>query len=154
MKIAVDSDWFRWNDDGSVEVSYGFMFPATCPESLRNLSAGFINHGMFFPAGSVARYFFDREHEQLKKGKNPQHVYFIQSIHGGPIKIGIARDIDVRLRELQVGNPHPLRVIGILKNAGKKREGELHQHFLSTRLCGEWFEDTAELRGVIHDAAY
>jgi len=65
-------------------------------------------------------------------------VYFIESGSGGPIKIGIAIDVGKRLRQIQVGNPHPLAVLLEIPG-GEEREGRLHALFREDRIHGEWF---------------
>jgi hypothetical protein len=76
-------------------------------------------------------------------------VYFIQAVQGGPIKIGVAEDVDARLSALQTGSPLPLRVLAILPSSGRYGEAQLHQRFAATRLHGEWFEATPELLAFI-----
>jgi hypothetical protein len=146
-----DNGWFQWTEEG-VEVSLKFVCPNTCPESLKDLSAGVIHDGIFEVSGSVARYFLEREKEQCQREKASQHVYFIQAVNGGPIKIGIAMDVETRLNELQVASPYPLRVLKVMRNAGRRTEKELHARYADDRLCGEWFIESESLRGVINDS--
>ena len=75
-------------------------------------------------------------------------VYFIQSERGGPIKIGVATNVKARLDQLQSGNWEKLVVLGTLAGSFK-HENMLHRHFAATRLLGEWFADTADLRNAI-----
>jgi len=42
------------------------------------------------------------------------YVYFVQAGEGGPIKIGVTRDIGGRLRTLQTGNPYRLRLLALI----------------------------------------
>lgn len=71
-------------------------------------------------------------------------VYFIQGEHGGPIKIGSARRVESRLRDLQIGSPTRLRVLAQVKTA-RGLEVMLHRHFAARRLHGEWFAPCEEL---------
>lgn len=73
-------------------------------------------------------------------------IYFIQEGEDGPIKIGSASDPQVRLGDLQVGNPTELRIVAT--RAGDARfERYLHRRFVLGRLRGEWFSaDTPGLR--------
>lgn len=71
-------------------------------------------------------------------------VYFIQAGDGGPIKIGVARNVRQRLRLLQVGNAHRLTLLGV-HPGGVNQERRLHRLFGDARISGEWFEPTAEL---------
>jgi len=65
-------------------------------------------------------------------------VYFIQSIDGGPVKIGSSNNPTKRLEELKIGSPVPLRIIGEIAG-DEKREKQLHEKFKDCRLHGEWF---------------
>lgn len=131
-------------------LSFGAAFPNTCPPSLRDLLAGTIADGVFTPAGSVARHFFERERENRPDAC--QHLYFIQSVHGGPIKIGIAKDVAARLCTLQAAHPYHLKVLAVLPGVGKEAERRLHKRFAADRLCGEWFAESPALLEVIHAA--
>lgn len=71
-------------------------------------------------------------------------VYFIQGVHGGPIKIGLAQDPEQRLKSLQAGCPYLLRITHTIEG-GRRRERQLHLRFAECRLGGEWFEATPEL---------
>jgi Meiotically up-regulated gene 113 len=71
-------------------------------------------------------------------------IYFVQAVDGGPIKIGIAVDVDRRLRQLQTGSPVRLRVTRTM-TGGAEKEVALHQRFKSNQLWGEWFAATPEL---------
>lgn len=66
------------------------------------------------------------------------YVYFMQATHGGPVKIGWAVDPAARLAELQTGHPDTL-VIRRLVKGDRKLEAQLHRHYASARLRGEWF---------------
>lgn len=78
---------------------------------------------------------------------NPCCVYIIQDAHGA-VKIGIAADVNARLRDLQVGNSHELKVLYNLQVANRKAaqeiEGLLHRRYASDALRGEWFSTNAE----------
>jgi len=72
------------------------------------------------------------------------HVYFIQQINGGPIKIGKANDPLARLKILQAGNPNQLVLIGVCK-ASHMGEKLFHKLFDKYSLGREWFEPCEEL---------
>jgi hypothetical protein len=77
-------------------------------------------------------------------------VYFVQHDTNGPIKIGHAGDIALRLRLLQTGNPYPLRLLGYIATAnGGAYERSWHERFRSFRLGGEWFTPAAALLSAI-----
>jgi hypothetical protein len=69
------------------------------------------------------------------------YVYFIASEHS--VKIGITREVKARLTELQIGNPHKLKVINTItkdtKEEARKTEKLFHTIFRKHRKHGEWF---------------
>ena len=79
------------------------------------------------------------------------HVYFVQALDGGPIKVGVAKDVQRRIKELQCACPVPLRLLGIVEKGGLRKERELHQRFAASRLHGEWFEESHEILACISE---
>lgn len=75
-------------------------------------------------------------------------VYFIQSGNSGPIKIGVASSLNLRLRALQNGNPEKLRCL-LTVPGGRDLEQTLHAAFRSTRVRLEWFKPDQRLQAVI-----
>lgn len=75
-------------------------------------------------------------------------IYFIQSVNGGPIKIGKADNPQVRLKMLQSANPETLDIIG-LAQGGVVQERMLHKHFDNARIQGEWFNPSLELLAFV-----
>lgn len=71
-------------------------------------------------------------------------IYFVQSGDDGPIKIGLAKDINKRMRGLQTAHPFPLRLIASF-DGDRTKEKALHQELKSARLEGEWFAPDAAL---------
>jgi hypothetical protein len=73
-------------------------------------------------------------------------VYFIQAVHGGPVKIGFtARGASGRLSEHQGGSPYRLIVIHQMQGT-MRTERELHVRFKDSLVSGrEWFAPTPEL---------
>lgn len=71
-------------------------------------------------------------------------VYFIGADEG-PVKIGTTTSpMDARLRVLQTGHPHKIRVLAWTLG-GYELESALHTIFAGSRLYGEWFERTPAL---------
>lgn len=66
-------------------------------------------------------------------------IYFIRG--GDLVKIGKAKDVAIRLRELQRKHPEELRVI-ITIPGNEKQERKLHARFEDRRVHGEWFNIT------------
>lgn len=79
-------------------------------------------------------------------------IYFIEMGDGGPIKIGYAADPDKRLKQLQVGCPVELHLIGEMRGS-REDEQALHVRFDAGRGSGEWFDrNTPGLAHLIADA--
>lgn len=71
-------------------------------------------------------------------------VYFVQGIGGGPIKIGAAKDIAKRVRQLQCAAADRLTVLSMALG-GFVEEKRLHTWFRAARMSGEWFAPVDEL---------
>lgn len=71
-------------------------------------------------------------------------VYFVQSVNGGPIKIGCALDPASRLETLQTSYPEPLKLLAVT-DGGFELERKLHEKFSDHRVHGEWFLPAPEL---------
>ncbi|MGH3499336.1 MAG: GIY-YIG nuclease family protein [Nocardioidaceae bacterium] len=82
-------------------------------------------------------------------GSDTRAVYFIQSVDGGPIKIGVSRDPVARLASIQLMSPMRLRIIGVIPEGGRRTEQQLHERFASGRLHGEWFRPSTSLKYYI-----
>ena len=71
------------------------------------------------------------------------YVYFIQMGYSF-IKIGVSRDPEGRLRNLQTGSAKPLKLIATLpfgdRNEAFIMEKFLHDKFAHLALAGEWFK--------------
>lgn len=66
-------------------------------------------------------------------------VYVIGVPGASVVKIGVARDVESRLRGIQNGNPAKLEVLW--RTPGSyDLEGELHKKFRRFRKQGEWFD--------------
>lgn len=74
-----------------------------------------------------------------------RHIYFVESGEGGPIKIGVAIDVTARLKDLQVANPIPLRLLVSIRG-DYDDERSLHRRFASERISGEWFRGDGAVR--------
>ena len=75
-------------------------------------------------------------------------VYFIGD--EGAIKIGFAAHPEIRMENLQSGNPRQLILLGSYRRRdARAEERRLHRQFAAYRIRGEWFRDSPELRAVI-----
>lgn len=81
----------------------------------------------------------------MMHGPKTPGVYFVQEADNGAIKIGYADWPKKRLKELQVGNPRELRIIGLLLTDDHREESRMHRRFAAHRLRGEWFRPAPEL---------
>ena len=71
----------------------------------------------------------------------PDHLYIIQMNVTGDFKVGRSNDVKRRLRELQTGSPHKLRVLLVAEGLGNQ-ERRAHQSLMPYRTRygkGEWF---------------
>jgi hypothetical protein len=80
-------------------------------------------------------------------------VYFIQSGHDGPIKIGTAADPHRRLCQLQTGHHEPLKIIAVA-DGDQKEERKLHERFAASRVHGEWFRASADVVAYIRNVLW
>lgn len=71
------------------------------------------------------------------------YVYFIQQGVNGSVKIGVADNIESRLKSLQTASPVKLNLIASIGCKGRLQaydlEGQMHKKFAAYRLKGEWF---------------
>lgn len=77
----------------------------------------------------------------IKRGTD---LYVIQMAVTGDIKVGRSKNPKARLKQLQTGCPHPLKIILHIPDKGHK-ESEIHRRmrYRSTRTQSEWFEEGA-----------
>lgn len=72
---------------------------------------------------------------------DPCFVYVIRA--GGPIKVGVARDVAARLATLQTGNPYVFELLAVLPGA-HDLEWQLHDRIKDHQMQGEWFDPPPE----------
>jgi hypothetical protein len=82
-------------------------------------------------------------------------VYFIQTVIGGPVKIGGTCDLLSRIKTLQSSCPFELKFVGIIKHCNAINvfgdEGSIHENLNAYRLHGEYFDDAPYLYKIIND---
>lgn len=81
----------------------------------------------------------------------PARVYLIEAA-SGQIKIGIAIDVDKRLKTLQSAHGDPLKVLAEFAG-GHDLEQKLHKALAAYRLKGEWFRPGPWVDALIAGAA-
>lgn len=82
--------------------------------------------------------------ETVSRASHEGWIYFVQSVDGGPVKIGFSRDPWARFRTLQVGFPVELRLLAI-QEANPSQERDLHHRLAGYRERGEWFWPRGEV---------
>jgi hypothetical protein len=77
-------------------------------------------------------------------------IYFVQAESVGHIKIGwhAGTDAAERVRELQVGSPVKLTLLGTMPGE-RETEADLHRQFSHAHVHGEWFRAVPELLNFI-----
>lgn len=110
---------------------------------------GATNRGCKCDECRAAHAAYRREYRRRKKRDDgTQYVYFIRMGDDGPVKIGIAKDPQGRLRDLQVGCPFPLKLLATV-SGGMEKEQRLHEELQEFRMEGEWFQPTPEVFAVV-----
>tara|TARA_Y100001937_G_C7123804_1_gene333899 strand:- start:322 stop:1113 length:792 start_codon:yes stop_codon:yes gene_type:complete len=93
----------------------------------------------------------NRELEQSITESTGVLVYFIESLESKKIKIGTSKNPKARLKQLQTSNPSQLKILKVIPG-GFAKEFQIHRKFSQSRVCGEWFKDSEELRKYIEEA--
>lgn len=87
------------------------------------------------------------------KGRPPSVVYFLQDEKTGNIKIGVTGYFQGRFRAIRNGVEGELKPLGIIENASRRKEKELHEKFAVLSLGGEWFIPHPDLLEYIRENA-
>lgn len=70
-----------------------------------------------------------------------KYVYLIQSLEDGYYKIGISKNPQKRIKQLQTGNSSELKLIVFYQSdIANKIENVLHNRYSHFRKEGEWFD--------------
>jgi len=77
-------------------------------------------------------------------------TYLIQSVKGGPVKIGKSLDPEKRLASMQTGSPVELQLLAVIP---RDVERELHDRFSHAHSHGEWFAPTEDLVAFVDELA-
>lgn len=72
------------------------------------------------------------------------HIYFIRANGKGPVKIGFAGSLKLRLSGLQTSHHQKLRLVAAIEGT-PAHEKLLHRKFMDYRMKGEWFKVEGEL---------
>jgi len=114
------------------------------------------------PLKGKAKRLYQREYMKQRRGLTgglteripveTKSIYFILDEEANAVKIGIGKSPEARLEELQIGNPHKLKLIKVIENKTELTELHLHQLFSKDHLNGEWFNLSKELRDYLNEA--
>src|SRR4051812_46127632 len=86
----------------------------------------------------------EKKEDKSKLEEDIECVYFICDEKETIFKIGRSRDCEKRLKQLQTGNPHKLKIYKIIKSKNYREiELVLHALFAKNRMEGEWFNINA-----------
>lgn len=80
-------------------------------------------------------------------GNKTQHTYIVQGRLTGKFKVGKAKDVVKRVKDMQVGSPDTLDVVAILD--GSRWEKVLHGKLEPHHSHGEWFEWNDESSEIV-----
>ena len=68
-------------------------------------------------------------------------IYLIKSLNEGIYKIGVSKNPNKRLKEVQTGNPAPVEIVQLYETENAyKIESALHNRYSHFNTHGEWFE--------------
>ena len=100
---------------------------------------------------------FDLPRRRQRKGRPPTprplnqwgHVYLLHAPTAGLVKIGIAKDPDLRAAQIRTISPVPVEIVAVSKKpVSPHEETRLHREFGNRRSHGEWFKDSVLSRAV------
>lgn len=80
-------------------------------------------------------------------------IYFIENLNNGLVKIGHTNRPRQRFKSLKYAEKSDLLILGVM-DGDVVIEREMHAKFRSSRIRGEWFEKTPELRLFIASSAF
>jgi len=76
----------------------------------------------------------------IEKGKNKEGVYIISIKDSDLFKIGLTKNIEQRLKQLQTGNPFEFRLIEFFPTSKfKELEKTLHKKYKKNKYKNEWY---------------
>jgi hypothetical protein len=144
-ELAAGGMLFRWRDESDKVWGYfvGIEKPGRLPGASRRGFNDYAN-GVLPDPEEVKKY--------VAKCRSTGLVYFIQGKCTGRIKIGISKSPRRRISMHQVGSPEELVLLAVT-TGGREMEKALHQRFSGSRVHGEWFECTEELKSFISSCA-
>ncbi|MFG6094290.1 GIY-YIG nuclease family protein [Leptothoe sp. ISB3NOV94-8A] len=134
----IESEFFRW---GVGQYQQDLFCDQLNPETHLDICP---KCNQRFPVGALGPEWHWQALDATQTPKPPPlgksgEVYLIAD--GRAVKIGNSRSVNKRLKELQTGNSHPLKVLATQKSDDCERlEGYLHGMFAEQHCLGEWYE--------------
>ena len=134
----IESEFFRW---GIGQYQQDLFCDQLNPETHLDICP---KCNQRFPVGALGPEWHWQALEITQTSKPPSlgksgEVYLISD--GRAVKIGNSRSVTKRLKALQTGNSHPLKVLAARKSSDCERlEDYLHEIFDQERGVGEWFD--------------
>ena len=82
-----------------------------------------------------------------QNNKLRQYIYVIKNPLNETVKIGVAQDVDKRIKQLQTGAGIELELIykSIICSNAFAIERDVHEYFKEYRTFGEWFKVNSEI---------
>ena len=130
---------WTWMVEPTDPIGIHRVMSATIPTSLNDKIMSVVQYSYprtkdYYLTSSHAFTTSDLEH--LSCPKHDYHTYVIEAVGLNMVKIGKAKNVTKRLKQLQTGSPLKLQVLHCFD---LDCEGDLHRHFASHRVNGEWF---------------
>lgn len=129
----------KWHALGIVDAKFNYYQERITTDAVTNINMTLLNKLIAYSL----RYM---------EPTNAPYVYVLQS--GDYYKIGIARDVQHRISQLQIGNPIQLRhIFSARKARATDIEKAIHKGFSYKHVRGEWFKlsdaDIADIRSQL-----
>lgn len=73
----------------------------------------------------------------------PEKMLYLIRCNGGACKIGVSKEPETRLKQLQKANPKPLELVATVEtveNGSKTVEKLFHEYYEADHIHGEWFD--------------
>lgn len=94
----------------------------------------FWKDGVKYCQGDIRKYII------IEKVKNQEGVYIISIKDSNLFKIGLTKDIEKRLKQLQTGNPFEYKLVEFFQTTKfKELEKTLHKKYKKNRYKNEWY---------------
>ena len=154
---ALDSDFIKSERQITLNLSFLTWELIACEEELRDLpfDAALSQLLEEWAADKFVKTMkMEQARQRLKSGdslERKKFLYFIRRGSDGPIKIGIAEDVEQRRRALSTGSAERLYVLLSIPQTNEINERSIHEKFDHLRQSGEWFDPSTDLLEYIDE---